>query len=115
MNALEVRTALVLASIYMFRMLGLFMVLPVLAISARDFPDYAPALVGIAIGGYGLMQAILQIPMGTLSDKFGRKPIIVVGLSIFAIGSIVAAQADTLLMLVSVSYTHLTLPTIYSV
>ncbi|MBO1255867.1 MFS transporter [Alteromonas sp. 5E99-2] len=100
MNALEVRTALVLASIYMFRMLGLFMVLPVLAISARDFPDYAPALVGIAIGGYGLMQAILQIPMGTLSDKFGRKPIIVVGLSIFAIGSIVAAQADTLLMLV---------------
>lgn len=99
-NALEIRTALVLASIYMFRMLGLFMVLPVLAISAQNFDDYSPTLVGIAIGGYGLMQAALQIPMGALSDKFGRKPVIAMGLLVFALGSVIAALADSLTMLV---------------
>lgn len=99
-NALEIRTALVLASIYMFRMLGLFMVLPVLAISAQNFEDYSPTLVGIAIGGYGLMQALLQIPMGALSDKFGRKPVITIGLLVFALGSVIAAYADSLTTLV---------------
>lgn len=100
MNALELRTAVVLAAIYMFRMLGLFMVMPVLAISAQEFSDYSPILLGIAIGGYGLVQACLQIPMGTLSDRFGRKAIIITGLMIFAVGSVVAAKADSLLALV---------------
>ena len=81
-------------------MLGLFMVMPVLALMATDFADYAPWLVGIAIGGYGLTQALLQIPMGILSDKIGRKPVILFGLVLFALGSAIAAYADSLLMLV---------------
>lgn len=81
-------------------MLGLFMVMPVLAVLATDYPDYSAALVGVAIGGYGLTQAILQIPMGMLSDKYGRKPIIVAGLLLFAIGSAVAGMADSLLWVV---------------
>jgi MFS family permease len=80
-------------------MLGLFMVIPVLAVAAIQFPDYSPLLVGIAIGGYGLTQALLQIPMGVLSDKWGRKPVIYLGLSFFIIGSLVAANADSMLML----------------
>ena len=77
-------------------MLGLFMVMPVIAISAKTYPDYSAFLVGLAIGGYGLTQALLQIPMGVLSDKIGRKPVIAGGLVIFAIGSLVAATADSL-------------------
>jgi MFS family permease len=80
----------------MLRMLGLFMVMPVIAISAKTYPDYSAFLVGLAIGGYGLTQALLQIPMGVLSDKIGRKPVIAGGLVIFAIGSLVAATADSL-------------------
>ncbi len=76
------------------------MVMPVLAISAKEYPDYSAFLVGLAIGGYGLTQALLQIPMGVLSDKIGRKPIIIGGLLIFAIGSMVAATADTLVWVV---------------
>jgi len=72
------------------------MVMPVIAISAKTYPDYSAFLVGLAIGGYGLTQALLQIPMGVLSDKIGRKPVIAGGLVIFAIGSIVAATADSL-------------------
>lgn len=74
--------------------------MPVLAILAKDYADYSLLLVGIAIGGYGLTQAILQIPMGMLSDRFGRKPIIIAGLLMFCIGSIVAALADSMMMLV---------------
>ena len=76
-------------------MLGLFMVMPVLAVAAVKYPDYTPLLLGLAIGGYGLTQALLQIPMGIISDKVGRKPVIVFGLSLFAVGSFVAAYADS--------------------
>jgi MFS family permease len=96
LNSIELRTAFSLAFVYVLRMLGLFMVMPVLAISAKEYPDYSAFLVGLAIGGYGLTQAILQIPMGVLSDKIGRKPVIAMGLLVFAIGSIVAANADSL-------------------
>lgn len=96
MNSTELRSAFSLAFVYVLRMLGLFMVMPVIAISAKTYPDYSAFLVGLAIGGYGLTQALLQIPMGVLSDKIGRKPVIAGGLVIFAIGSIVAATADTL-------------------
>jgi MFS family permease len=96
LNKTELTGALSLASIYMLRMLGLFMVMPVIAVLALDFDDYSPLLLGLAVGGYGLTQAVLQIPMGVLSDRWGRKPIIVVGLLMFAAGSFVAASADTL-------------------
>ena len=76
LNAIELRAALTLALVYVLRMMGLFMVMPVLAVAAMDYPDYSPVLVGLAIGGYGLTQAALQIPMGMLSDRWGRKPVI---------------------------------------
>ena len=67
------------------------MVMPVLAVLSKDYPDYSPLWVGLAIGAYGLSQAVLQIPMGMWSDKLGRKPVIIFGLVLFAIGSFVAA------------------------
>jgi MFS family permease len=80
-------------------MLGLFMVIPVIAVSALSFDDYSPLLVGLAVGGYGLTQAILQIPFGVLSDKWGRKPVIYLGLAFFCVGSLIAGFADSMLML----------------
>ncbi|MCK4865889.1 MAG: MFS transporter [Gammaproteobacteria bacterium] len=77
-------------------MLGLFMILPVFAIYAEDLEGFSPTLAGLAIGIYGLTQAIFQIPMGLLSDRIGRKPVIIGGLIIFAIGSVVAAMADSI-------------------
>ena len=100
MNALEVRAALALALVYVLRMLGLFMVMPVLAVAAMAYPDYTPLMVGLAVGGYGLTQAALQIPMGMLSDRWGRKPVILLGLSVFAAGSLIAAQADTMVWMI---------------
>jgi MFS family permease len=94
MTALERRTVSSLALLYSFRMLGLFMVLPLLALYAADLGDATPALIGLALGIYGLTQACLQIPFGWLSDQVGRKPIIVGGLLLFALGSVVAATAD---------------------
>lgn len=100
MNSTELRSAFSLAFVYVLRMLGLFMVMPVIAVSAQEYPDYSAFLVGLAIGGYGLTQALLQIPMGVLSDKIGRKPVIAGGLAIFAVGSLVAATADSLVWVV---------------
>ena len=90
----ERRAGISLALIYAFRMLGLFMILPVFAIYAEDLPEATPMLTGLALGIYGLTQAVLQIPFGMLSDKIGRKPVIACGLLIFAVGSLVAASAD---------------------
>jgi len=95
MTSLERRTVGSLALLYSFRMLGLFMVLPLLALYAADMPGATPAMLGLALGIYGLSQAALQIPLGWLSDRIGRKPVIVAGLLVFALGSLVAAQADT--------------------
>ncbi len=92
----EKRAIASLASLYALRMLGLFMVLPVMAIAGAEFEGATPELIGLAIGAYGLSQALLQIPAGALSDYFGRKPIIVVGLIIFALGSFIAANADSI-------------------
>lgn len=80
-----------LSSLYALRMLGLFLIYPVLAIYAAKMPGATPFLLGLAMGIYGLSQAILQIPFGILSDKFGRKPLIIIGLLLFAGGSIIAA------------------------
>ncbi|MDP4983370.1 MFS transporter [Pseudoalteromonas tunicata] len=99
LNQLEKRTAVSLASVFSFRMLGLFMLMPVLAIYGQELEGFSPLWVGLAIGAYGLTQALLQIPMGWLSDKFGRKRVIVGGLIMFAIGSLVAALADSIYMM----------------
>ncbi len=96
MNPTERRAAMSLASIMATRMLGLFMILPVFALYAEALPDASPTLIGLAIGAYGLTQAILQIPFGMASDRFGRKRIITIGLLLFAAGSVVAAMSDTL-------------------
>ena len=96
MTPLERRTVSSLALLYSFRMLGLFMVLPLLALYAADLPGADPLTIGLALGVYGLSQALLQIPLGWLSDKLGRKPVIVGGLLVFAFGSVVAGMADTI-------------------
>ena len=96
MNSIELKTALSLALIYATRMLGLFMILPVFTIYAENLEQVTPLLVGMAIGIYGLTQAILQIPFGAWSDRLGRKPVIIVGLLIFMLGSVVAASADSI-------------------
>ncbi len=92
----ERRAGISLALIYAFRMLGLFMIMPVFALYAEGLPEATPLLTGLALGVYGLTQALLQIPFGMLSDRFGRKPVILAGLVIFALGSLVAAQADSI-------------------
>ncbi len=94
MNSTEKRAALTLSSVFALRMLGLFMLLPVFALVGQNLTGFTPALIGFAIGAYGLTQAIFQIPFGWMSDRFGRKPIILFGLVLFAIGSLVAAFSD---------------------
>ncbi len=96
MSATEKRATFSLAGIYALRMLGLFLILPVFALYAEELEGVTPLLVGIAIGAYGLTQALLQIPFGMLSDRIGRKPVIVGGLLIFAVGSVVAALSDSI-------------------
>ncbi len=97
LSSSEQGVAVSLAGVYSTRMFGLFMIVPIFAKIAEGYPDYTPFLAGLAIGLYGLTQAILQIPFGRLSDKIGRKPVIIGGLVIFAAGSVLAAVADSLL------------------
>ncbi len=90
----EKRAGISLASIFALRMLGMFLILPVFAVHAQTLPGGTNlTLVGLALGAYGLTQAIFQIPFGMASDKFGRKRVIIVGLVLFAIGSVFAAMA----------------------
>ena len=101
MSAAEIRASVALASIFALRMLGLFLILPVFAVHARGMPGGNDAvLVGIALGIYGLTQALLQIPMGAASDRFGRKQVIVAGLAVFALGSFVAAAATDMVWVI---------------
>lgn len=94
------RTVFLLASILSFRMLGLFMIYPIFAIYAPQFHDATPTLIGIALGIYGLTQAMLQLPLSMLSDRIGRKPVITGGLIVFALGSIIAALTQNIYLLV---------------
>ena len=95
-NKIEKRTVSALAGVYGLRMFGLFLILPVLSIYAEQLKGATPMLMGVALGVYGITQAIFQIPFGVLSDRFGRKPLIIFGLCLFAIGSLIAAFADTI-------------------
>lgn len=97
----EKRATSSLAVLYAIRMLGLFMVMPVLALYAENYSAATPTLIGFAIGAYGLTQALLQIPLGWASDRIGRKPIIIGGLLVFALGSAVAASATSMTMLIA--------------
>lgn len=96
MTTLEKRATFSLASIFAFRMLGLFMILPVFSLYANQITGATPFLMGVALGIYGLTQACLQIPFGMLSDRIGRKPVIAIGLLLFAIGSSIAALSHTM-------------------
>ncbi|WP_288093564.1 MFS transporter [Thiomonas sp.] len=101
MTPAERRASSTLASIYGLRMLGLFFILPVFSIYAEHLPHgHDKFLVGLALGIYGLTQAVLQIPFGVASDHFGRKPVMVFGLLIFAIGSFVAGASDNLYLII---------------
>jgi MFS family permease len=99
MNAVERRSVGALAAIYASRMLGMFLLLPVLALYARSLPDYSPVLLGLAMGAYGLTQALLQIPFGRWSDRYGRKPLITLGLAFYAAGSVLGVFAQSVVLL----------------
>ena len=86
----QIRTTLLLALLFSFRLLGLFMILPVFSLYASSYQGNTLFLMGVAIGIYGLTQALFQLPFGFLSDRFGRKPLIVIGFLLFAIGSLIA-------------------------
>tara|TARA_B100000686_G_scaffold345821_1_gene431110 strand:- start:12 stop:1397 length:1386 start_codon:yes stop_codon:yes gene_type:complete len=97
MSLIEIRATAGLAAVYGLRMLGMFIILPVFAFYAENLPgENNYTLIGIALGSYGLTQAILQIPFGWLSDRIGRKPVIYFGLILFALGSFIAASADNI-------------------
>lgn len=101
MTRAEIQSTTSLASIFALRMLGLFLILPVFAIHAKTLPGGDSAfLVGLAMGIYGLTQSFGQIPFGAASDKYGRKPVIIIGLILFALGSFIAAAADSMLWMI---------------
>lgn len=101
MTAAERRAGMSLAAIFALRMLGLFLILPVFAVHAQSIPGGNDlTLVGLAIGAYGLTQACLQIAYGAASDRFGRKPVIIAGLLLFVLGSVVAAMAESIHMII---------------
>jgi MFS family permease len=96
MTASERRVAFSLAGVFASRMLGLFLILPVFTLYAEELTGYTATLAGIALGIYGLTQALFQIPLGMLSDRIGRKPVIIGGLLVFALGSVVAAMSTSI-------------------
>ena len=101
MTPTELRATVSLASIYGLRMLGMFLLLPIFAIYAEKLDGGSNhTLIGVALGAYGLMQVLLQLPFGIASDKYGRKKVIYVGLILFAIGSVVAAVSHDIVMVI---------------
>jgi len=100
-NKTELRLALTLASVIALRMLGLFMILPVFMVLAQDLPGFTPQAGGLAVGIYGLTQALLQQPFGWLSDRWGRRPVLLLGLFLFAAGGVLAALAESMPLLIA--------------
>lgn len=96
MQPREIRATAVLTTIAMMRLFALFALLPVLSLFASGLSGATPTLIGLAVGGYGLTQALLQIPLGALSDRLGRLPVILLGLALFAAGSILAACSESI-------------------
>lgn len=96
MNALERRSTFALSSIFALRMLGLFMIIPVFSVAGQSYEYATPALIGLAVGIYGLTQAILQIPFSLIADRYSRKPLVVLGLLLFALGGAIAAMSNTI-------------------
>ncbi len=96
----EKRAAVSVATLIALRMYGLFLIMPVFSVYAKTLPHSTPVLIGLALGVYGLTQALLQVPMGLLSDLFGRKPVLTAGLLLFIAGSIVAATATSIHIIV---------------
>lgn len=96
MNALEKRSTFALSSIFALRMLGLFMIIPVFAVVGQQYQHATPMLIGLAMGIYGLSQAILQIPFSLWADRFSRKPLIIFGLSLFSLGALIAGISDSI-------------------
>lgn len=96
LNKTERKATLWLATVFGSRMLGLFMLLPVFSIYGKNLAGYSELWIGLAIGAYGLSQALFQVPMGIASDRFGRKPVIYFGLLLFALGSVVAACSHSI-------------------
>ncbi|MDH3615069.1 MAG: MFS transporter [Gammaproteobacteria bacterium] len=96
MHASERRSVAVVALISMIRMFGLFALLPVLSLYAASLENATPLLIGLAVGAYGLTQAGFQIPLGALSDRVGRIPVILGGLAIFAAGSVLAGLSESI-------------------
>src|SRR5260221_2658073 len=94
MSSRELRASLSLASIFGLRLFGMFIILPVFALHAEGRPGWTLTLVGIALGAYGLTQAVLQVPFGWLSDRHGRKPILYFRVMVFAAGSFECASAE---------------------
>jgi MFS family permease len=91
----ERRAVLGLTALFTLRMLGFYLVLPVLSTYARDLPGSTPVLAGLSVGVYGLTQLIFQLPFGALSDRWGRRVVLTLGLLLFAIGSVICARAGT--------------------
>ncbi len=96
MNSLERRSTVALSSIFALRMLGLFMIIPVFAVAGQQYQSATPFLIGLAMGVYGLSQAIFQIPFSVWSDRFSRKPLIIFGLALFALGGAIAGLSDSI-------------------
>ncbi|MBL4783732.1 MAG: MFS transporter [Porticoccaceae bacterium] len=96
MSAEEKKASIGLAGIFSMRMMGLFMILPVMSLYTENLEGMTPLLLGLAISIYGLTQAMLQIPFGLMSDRFGRKRVITIGLLLFVAGSVVAAMSTTI-------------------
>lgn len=101
MHPTERRATISIAAIFSTRMLGLFMIFPVFVLFAQDeFNNVTGTQIGIAMGIYGLTQALLQIPYGMLSDKYGRKPLIIAGMIVFMVGSLICAVAESIEMMI---------------
>lgn len=96
----ERRATVAIALLFALRMAGLFLIVPVFTLYANQLPDATPFLIGIALGGYGITQALLQIPFGLWSDRYGRKPIIALGFILFAAGSVIAALAHSISLII---------------
>ena len=96
LTSLELRSALTLACVISLRLFGLFLIMPVFSLYAKTMPGSTGFMIGLALGVYGIGQVLLQIPLGLLSDRVGRKPAITLGLLLFALGGLIAAMSHTL-------------------